>query len=154
MKIAITNETKIPFSRDSVLNPQAQPETLDIAVKSIWYSVDILDDTYFFTPTGFVVLEQGAGYAFQYNQAIERTYKFARSNIKVINFLLPKIPSMPTVIIAFINEVLSKTELKDWFEVVYRLMRFYNWDSQYPNTNQIPNGNYKPDANKPSMEKL
>lgn len=158
LKIAVTNENKTPFSRDSVLNPTATPEELNNNIKTVWYSVDLLDYP-IRSQTGHLVFEQGAGYAFRYNPQAERIYKTIRTVINVMRyqaiFFPPGIPPViPPVVVSFLAEVLNHMETPDMFEIVYRLMRFFNWETQISDVNQVPNGNYHPSVTEPSMEKL
>lgn len=155
LKIAVTNKDKQPYSRDSVLNPESPAQELNKNVKTVWYSIDMTEHA---LRNGFshVILEQGAGYAFQYNNRVESIYQWIKTTIKIIKYrnrLLPT-PIIPALIIEFLDELLDVADIPGLFEVIYRFMRFYNFDSLYPDWNQIPNGSYHPSVTAPSMEKL
>lgn len=150
LKIAITNEDKTPFSIDLVLDPDGDNSTLDYDIKSVWYSVDVLNPE--IIPSGsYVVLEQGAGYAFRYSASVENVFRNAKTITKI---LIPELAVLDDLHLLLTNVTFfNLLSTADLFEITYRLMRVFNTGT-YANLEQVPRGNYRPNINEPSMEKL
>lgn len=152
LRIAITNEDKVPFNKEFVVNPDANPATLNANIKSVWYSVDIQHNmTDPNVESRYVILEQGAGYAFQYSEDIEKVFRYIKN---VITRLTPFIGEM-TDLADLLNlpnafDILSTADL---FEINYRLMRMVNIGT-YSSYEQVPHGDYQPNINNPSMKDL
>lgn len=152
LKIAITNEGKVPFNKEFVVDPGANPITLDTDIKSVWYSVDILhDQTYPEVENRYVILEQGAGYAFRYSEEIEKVFRYVKN---VILGFKPAIADMTDLVdILNLPNALDILSTADLFEINYRLMRMSNI-GPYSSYEQVPQGDYQPNINNPSMKDL
>lgn len=150
LKIALTNENKVPFNREFVINPAGTPASLDEKVKTIWYSVDVLNNV-LDDEVSYVVLEQGAGYAFQYSEDVETAFRYAK---RVIRFLTPRLAAMNDIYNFLTdNSIYNILSTSDLFEITYRMMRVYNLGT-YADVEQVPNGDYQSNINQPTMEDL
>lgn len=146
LRIAITNPDIQPYDGENVLDPNAAPSLLSTNVKAVWYSFDIINVPVL-SPS-FVVMEQGAGYAFQYSKSVNRLIGFGEFMVKRIVNLLP------LAIRQFIDDVIDDLDTQDYFEIIYRLMRFFNFDANFSTFDQIPDGIYSPNSDNISMESL
>jgi len=152
LRIAITNEEKVPFNKEFVIDPTGNPANLNPDIKSVWYSVDILHDQ---TDPGierrYVILEQGAGYAFRYSVNLEDVFDYIKNVISGFNPVIGEMTDLVDILnLPNVFDILTTADL---FEINYRLMRMSNI-GPYSSYEQVPNGDYQPNINNPSMKDL
>lgn len=157
VKVAMTRPETESFNRFYVLDPNNTTSvSLDPDVKAVWYSCEIDNVPDF--DSSHVILEQGVGFAFRYNKRV----KLLLNNISELLMLVAEVYYDPPMSPVSPRALLASAKPEDWFEIIYRLMRFFNskpnssQPAPYADMDQVPDGSFidTSNTNPKTMQKL